>query len=81
MPGGGVERADLLGLQPYRQPHLALNRGAYDSDGDLVMVWEKTGARYVWQITDDDDDSTITFHGQGSATVTMTWEELRVTDG
>lgn len=59
----------------------SLSIAAYDSAGDLVMVWERAGARYVWQITVDSEASTITFHGQAGATITMSLAELRVTDG
>jgi hypothetical protein len=59
----------------------SLTIAAYDSAGDLMMVWERAGARYMWQITLNTEANTVTFHGQDSQTITMTWAELRVTDG
>ncbi len=57
------------------------NRGslgivAYDSAGNIVAQWEKTGARYIWQITVDAAANTVTFYGQGSGEITMSWAEL-----
>jgi hypothetical protein len=50
---------------------------AYDSDGDLQNVEERTGARYVYTIDVDETGETVTFRGQVDRTITMTWDELR----
>jgi hypothetical protein len=49
---------------------------AYDSSNNIVNQWEKSGARYLWKITVDSDNETITFHGQASHTVFMNWSDL-----
>ena len=50
---------------------------AYDGDGNLQNVEERTGARYVYAIDIDETAETVTFRGQVDATITMTWDELR----
>jgi hypothetical protein len=51
---------------------------AYDANGTLTNVVERTGARYVYAIEVDPDAETVTFRGQVDHTVTMTWQELRL---
>ncbi len=51
---------------------------AYDSDGKLIKRWDKTGARYLWQVTLDTAGRKAVFHGQASYTFSMTWDELYV---
>jgi len=50
---------------------------AYDPDGALQNVEERTGARYVYAIDVDEIAETVTFRGQVDRTITMTWDELR----
>ena len=50
---------------------------AYDADGELRNVEERTGARYVYAIEVDETAETVTFRGQVDHTITMTWDELR----
>lgn len=59
------------------------NRGgmaviAYDNQGKIIKRWDRNGARYLWQMTVDSINKTVTFHGQASETFTMTWNELYV---
>ncbi len=49
---------------------------AYDASGNLLRTWNKPGARYLWQITIDQENRTATFWGQDSYSVTMGWDEL-----
>lgn len=46
---------------------------AYDSSGTVVKQWERTGTRYLWQITVDASAQTITFWGQGNSQATVEW--------
>jgi hypothetical protein len=50
---------------------------AYNQNGTLTGVVERTGARYVNAIEVDHEAETVTFQGQVSRTITMTWQELR----
>lgn len=49
---------------------------AYDAAGKVVRQWEKTGARYIWQITVDTSDKTVTLWGQDKKAIVMSWAEL-----
>jgi hypothetical protein len=51
---------------------------AYDASGRAVKQWIKPGARYIWEINRDEAKQTISFVGQSSATITMTWDELAI---
>jgi hypothetical protein len=50
---------------------------AYDADGELQNVEERTGARYLYAIEIDETTETVTFRGQVDSAITMTWDELR----
>jgi hypothetical protein len=50
---------------------------AYDQNGMLTSVVERTGARYVHAIEVDHVTETVSFRGQVDRTITMTWQELR----
>lgn len=50
---------------------------AFDADGQLVGKIEKQGAHYLWQISVDSIDNTITFYGQHNHSITVGWEELQ----
>ena len=50
---------------------------AFDRNGTLISVVERTGARYVYAIEVDPEAETVTFRGQVDRTITMTWQELR----
>ncbi|NHN31847.1 Ig-like domain repeat protein [Paenibacillus agricola] len=49
---------------------------AYDSSGNIVKQWKKTGARYLWQISVDTSAKTITFWGQGSSFIVVPWADF-----
>jgi hypothetical protein len=49
----------------------------FGEGGVLRTVVERPGARYLYAIVVDSAAETVTFHGQGDRTVTMTWDELR----
>lgn len=49
---------------------------AWDMQRNLVKQWTKSGARYIWQISFNADNQTITFTGQVRNAVTATLEEL-----
>jgi hypothetical protein len=49
---------------------------AYDSQGNLVKQWEKSGSRYVWSIHVDEIKQTVDFLGQSDAKITMSFAEL-----
>ena len=59
---------------------IAMTIVAYDTAGNVVQQWYRTGARYVVQITVDTAAKTVTFLGQDGQTIVMTWDELRVTE-
>jgi hypothetical protein len=60
----------------YDDNRVGMNIVAYDAANKVVKQWEKTGARYLWKITADTANQTVTFHGQASQTITMKWSEL-----
>jgi hypothetical protein len=51
---------------------------AYDESDSLVASWNRSGARYLWQITVDEEMQTITLWGQSDRTIVMSWYELLV---
>ena len=58
------------------------NRGslaivAYNAAGTAVGTLDRPGTRYVAQITVDAVTQTVKLQGQGAATVSATWDELR----
>ncbi|WP_225446588.1 S-layer homology domain-containing protein [Paenibacillus rhizovicinus] len=60
----------------YTDNSLALGIVAFDSSGAIVKQWEKSGARYVYNITVDSSLQTVTFWGQNDRSVTMSWADL-----
>ncbi len=62
----------------YVDNRLAMAIVAYDCSGILIRRWDMSGARYVWQTTVDPFSQTVTFWGQASATITMSWSNLIV---
>jgi len=62
----------------YADNRLGMAVVGYDSAGNVVALIEKTGARYVWDITLDATSQTITLHGQGDQTITLNWTDLFV---
>jgi hypothetical protein len=48
----------------------------FDANNNVLSNIEKDGARYVWQAISSIDDKTVTFSGQSSQTVQVTWAEL-----
>lgn len=49
---------------------------AYGFNGRIWRQWEKSGTRKIWKITADMDAQTVTFIGESSTSVTMTFAEL-----
>ena len=62
----------------YDDNRIGMNIVAYDAANKVVKQWEKTGARYLWKITTDTANQTVTFHGQASQIITMKWSDLAV---
>ncbi|RKG65441.1 hypothetical protein D7W79_37885 [Corallococcus exercitus] len=60
----------------YGDNRVSMDIAAYDASGKLVAQWEKPGARYVYGITVNPTNKTVTFAGQSDAKITMTWDEL-----
>lgn len=61
----------------YIDNRYSMGIACYDQAGNLVGQVEKTGARYVWNITVDETSKKVTFYGQSNLTVTMTWADLQ----
>ncbi|KAI1784873.1 hypothetical protein LXA43DRAFT_1119949 [Ganoderma leucocontextum] len=51
---------------------------AWDMQRNLVKQWNKSGARYIYQISFNAETQTVTFTGQSSNSVTATLDELIV---
>ncbi|KAI1786045.1 hypothetical protein LXA43DRAFT_928023, partial [Ganoderma leucocontextum] len=51
---------------------------AWDMQRNLVKQWNKSGARYIWQISFNPATQTVTFTGQNKKSVTATLDELIV---
>lgn len=62
----------------YGDNRSALAIVAFDDAGGVARTWERTGARYNWKITVDEQAETMTLWGQDDRTVVLTWEELRL---
>ena len=62
----------------YKDNRMAFDIAAYDAYGNLAKEWQKSGARYVEDITVDSDYETVTFLGQAGNTVTMTFDEMEL---
>ncbi|MCP3168228.1 tectonin domain-containing protein [Myxococcus qinghaiensis] len=60
----------------YGDNRIGMVIAAYDATGALAAQWEKPGARYVYGITVNPANKTVTFAGQTDAKITMTWDEL-----
>ncbi|MDM8566398.1 hypothetical protein QUF74_12215 [Candidatus Halobeggiatoa sp. HSG11] len=60
----------------YRDNRVSLNISAYDCKGNLAKQWEKSGTRYIRNITVDDSAKTVSFVGQYPKPVVMNWSEL-----
>ncbi len=62
----------------YGDNRSALAIVAFDDAGNVAQIWERTGARYNWQITVDEQAETVSFWGQTDHMVVLTWDELRL---
>ncbi|MCP3099922.1 hypothetical protein LZ198_13685 [Myxococcus sp. K15C18031901] len=62
----------------YLDNRLGMAVVAYDANGNVVGLIEKTGARYVWDIAVDATTNTLVFKGQGGNTFTLKWTDLIV---
>ena len=60
----------------YVDNRVSLNITKFDADGNIVSQVEKSGARYIWGIDVDTNNETLTFKGQATGQVTMSWSEL-----
>jgi hypothetical protein len=49
---------------------------AYDAQNNIVGIVTKDGARYVWKITVNPQNKTITVWGQANNSVTAQWFEV-----
>jgi len=49
---------------------------SYDAQNKVVRNVTKDGARYVWTITSDTRNKTVTFEGQAKQRINATWAEL-----
>lgn len=52
---------------------------AYDTSNKIVKQVSKQGARYIWQMTLDQTNKTLTCYGQANQTITATLAELQIT--
>jgi hypothetical protein len=48
----------------------------YDLNRKMVFRFNKAGARYIWKITVNESAQTVTFWGQASHTIVMSWNDL-----
>lgn len=48
----------------------------YDPQGSAISIIEKTGARYIYQITLNVPQNSATFSGQADQSVTMSLDEI-----
>ncbi|MCY1044929.1 hypothetical protein OV208_26670 [Corallococcus sp. bb12-1] len=60
----------------YTDNRVAMGIVAYDAAGKVVAQWEKPGSRYVYAITVNATDKTVTFAGQSDAKIVMKWSDL-----
>ncbi|MBL4705220.1 MAG: LamG domain-containing protein [Flavobacteriales bacterium] len=51
---------------------------AYDASGKVAAQWELPGVRYIYSITVNSANKTITFTGQSNQTGTLTWDKLDI---
>ncbi len=49
---------------------------AYDENGVAVKRWNRTGSRYIWNLTVDPAGQTVSFIGQSNAAITFGWNDL-----
>ena len=54
----------------------AINVAGYDSNHHLVSQNVVSGTRYIWKVTVDSNNKTVTFYGQGSTQATLPWSQL-----
>jgi hypothetical protein len=64
----------------YVDNRLAMHIVAYDAMGNIKGRWARSGNRYITGITVDGGARTVSFHGQHSTPITMTWAELQALD-
>lgn len=57
----------------------AMNIVMYDYSGNIVNQWSKSGAKNIWAVASDPNTRTVSFVGKGSASVSMSWDELQLT--
>ena len=53
----------------------------YDDSGNIVEKWEKSGARYLYDISVDATKNTVSFWGQSDRSIVMGWGELGISSG
>lgn len=60
----------------YVDNRVAMNIVAYDSNGNIVGQWPRSGARYVYKMEVDETNQTVKIFGQADNIITLTWAEL-----
>ncbi|HXC55244.1 MAG TPA: hypothetical protein VNU97_08120 [Rhizomicrobium sp.] len=58
------------------QNGMAMAIVAYDANGVAVKQWNKSGARYVWNVTVDTTAQTVAFVGQANNQAVFSWSDL-----
>jgi hypothetical protein len=51
----------------------------FDTSDRIVKQIEKQGARYIWQMTLDQTNETLTCFGQADNTITVSLAEIQIT--
>ena len=53
----------------------------YDESGNIVEKWDKEGARYLYDISVNAEQKTVSFWGQADKSITVSWDELGISSG
>lgn len=57
---------------------MAMNIVAYNAQGTIVQQWEMPGAQFLYNITVDPVEQTVTFWGQKDSTIVVPWSTLMI---
>jgi FKBP-type peptidyl-prolyl cis-trans isomerase FkpA len=70
----------LDGLTYWAYSHIDNRKGmtivGYDQAGNVVNLFHRNGARYLWKITTDSRERTVQFWGQGNRGISISWDQL-----
>ncbi len=55
----------------------AINVVGYDGSNNVISQQELTGTRYIWKVSVDSSNQTVTFWGQGTSKASMPWGLLK----